>query len=312
MQPAAMSDSDTSPATRPHAGDSCQLRPTRYERVSAALTSVLMMLGAVTALMLLIWLSRTTHWVRSPAHVALVGDPASQPVPPAEQSGGELQTPGAEELPEAGEPPPELVLERIAATVESQVASLEALTMAEGDGDDGRKKGDDKGGPAGDGPFIGRSPWDRWEIRYSARDLEEYKRQLDFFGIEFGVAGGGDPQVHYIKDFSSAHPVIRTGHSQDEKRIRFLYVDGPLKRVDREIAQAAGVVTEGRTVFQFHTNEMYNTLLKLENDHMRPRRISEVVRTVFAVRETGTGYELYVIRQDYRVPGITPPRRTAI
>ncbi|HUE74421.1 MAG TPA: hypothetical protein VMP01_26295 [Pirellulaceae bacterium] len=270
------------------------------------------MLGAVTALMLLIWLSRTTHWVRSPAHVALAGDPASQPVPPAEQPGGELQPPGAEELPETGEPPPELVLERIAATVESQVVSLEALTIAEGDGDEGRKKGDDGGGPVGDGPFIGRSPWDRWEIRYSARDLEEYKRQLDFFGIEFGVAGGGDPQVHYIKDFSSARPTIRTGHSRDEKRIRFLYVDGPLKRADREIAQAAGVVTEGRTVFQFHTTEMYNTLLKLENDRMRPRRISEVVRTVFAVRKTENGYELYVIRQDYRAPGITPPRRTAI
>jgi hypothetical protein len=285
------------------------LRLTRYERASAALTSALAMLGIVTLLMLLVWLSGGVRLDRPPSQVVFA-EPAKQPESPSLLPGGELQSPGAEELPEAGEPPPEIALEHVAPIVESEVVMLDALTIDDGDGDAGRKKGKEKGGTDGFGPLIGRGAWDRWEIRYSAVDMEEYKRQLDHFGIEFGVAGGGDPLVHYLKDFSADEPTKRTGDPKHEKRIRFLYAGGPLKRADRQIAQAAGIPIDGRIVFQFHTDETYRTLLKLEFEEMKPRgiRIGEVVRTVFGVRKTVGGYEFYVIRQDYRIRGFATPR----
>ena len=134
-----------------------------------------------------------------------------------------------------------------------------------------------------------------------------YKRQLDFFGIEFGVAGGGIKTVDYVKDFTKAQPTKRLGRpASEEKRLRFLYKDGPLKQADRRLAREAGIPIDGRIVFHFYNQQMYDTLLRLENEQMKPRSISEVLRTVFGIRPAGNGFEFYVIRQDYRAAGPAP------
>jgi hypothetical protein len=311
-----MSAPSHTPAIQKDGSSRYQLRMTWYERVSAALTSLLGMVGMVTLLMSLIWLSRTIQSQRPPSRVTMAQPPVPGPQV-AGQHAGELVAPVMGELSGGEEPPPEWTLATIAPVVESQLAALEALKTTEGDGRDGRSRGDrDGGGPEGGGPLIGTlQPGDRWEIRFSASDLDEYKRQLDSFGIELGVAGGGVSTVDYVKDFTAVRPTTRLAQDpKREKRIRFLYRDGPLKQADRDLAREAGVEVDGRIVFQFHTDEMYRTLLKLEFAQMRPRgiRISQVVRTVFGVRKSAQGYEFYVIRLDHRVPGFSPPRRMSI
>src|SRR5262245_24250772 len=112
---------------RPHSLDGMSLRATRYERVSAALTSALLLVGTLTLLMLLAWLLRTAHWSRPAARVSLGGGGKSEkPNALPKETIPDFQPPGPEELAEASEPPPELTLESLAPIVESQRVTMDA------------------------------------------------------------------------------------------------------------------------------------------------------------------------------------------
>ena len=287
---------------------SLQLRLTPYERLSIGLTSVLLLLGAVTLLLFILWFSRSAFVDRHPAQVSFAG--VALPGPQvATAAGGELPIPSDDELPGIENRPPETTPESIAEIVQSQIVKLSALSSDDAmDGSIGRPKGQlrDRAGQDSFSPTI--DPGSRWEIRFSATTLEEYKRQLDHFGIELGIAGGGISTVDYVKDFTAEVPTTRLRQDpKQEKRVRFLYRIGPLKEADRQLARAAGIDVEGRIVFQFHNAEMYNALLKLEIEKLKSGvRVEDVVRTIFAVRRTAGGYEFYVVRQDYRAVGIAP------
>jgi hypothetical protein len=284
-----------------------ELKTTSYEKASIGLTSILMLFGAITFLMFLIWLSSQWKWQRAVATVGL------------EDVGGggqgdnltedrDMEIPGMDEMPELAEPEVEQSLESITQVVASQDLVMDTFggKGAFGEGE-GTGIGDGRGPGQGLGTGDGIPAWDRWEVRWSASDVNLYKRQLDFFGIEFGIAGGGIKTVDYLKDFTQGTGTKRMGENpKAEKRIRFLYRDGPLKAADRTIAAAAGVNIDGRIIFHFYSQQMYDQLLALENEKMRPRRIREVLRTVFGIRPVGNGFEFYVIRQDYRTPAPAP------
>jgi hypothetical protein len=79
-----------------------------------------------------------------------------------------------------------------------------------------------------------------------------------------------------------------------------LHRSGELRQADRQLAAKAKVRTDGRIVFQFYDDRMYQALFGLENARKGNRRIAEVRRTVFGVRETTPGaYEFFVIDQQY-------------
>ena len=219
-----------------------------------------------------------------------------------------MEVPGMDEMPELTEPKVEQSLDSITQVVASQDLILDTFGGKGGFGKgEGTGIGDGRGPGSGPGTMPGIPAWERWEIRFSASDLELYKRQLDYFGVEFGVAGGGIKTVDYVKDFTKAQPTKRMARPpSEEKRLRFLYKDGPLKQADRRLAREAGISIDGRIVFQFYNQKMYDTLLTLENQKMAPRSISEVLRTVFGIRPAGNGFEFYVIRQDYRAAGPAP------
>ena len=72
-----------------------------------------------------------------------------------------------------------------------------------------------------------------------------------------------------------------------------------------QILQCKVVIDElykpfGKVVFQFYSHPTYQTLLKLENQALGNRSISEVRRTVFGVKQQGDKFEFYVISQEYR------------
>ena len=134
----------------------------------------------------------------------------------------------------------------------------------------------------------------------SATNLDAYARQLDFFGVELGVAGGGDPNVRYVSKLASRNPTVRVGDPREEQRLRFLHRSGKLREADRSLVSKAGVDPTGKVVFQFYTPAAYQTLLGLENAKMGSRRIAEVRKTIFGVREVDGRYEFFVIAQEYR------------
>ena len=264
------------------------------------LVALLVILGFITVMMFLIWLSTRVFWVAPAVPVTLldVGGGGSGQV-----AGGErdLEEPNPEEINEMVEPPIEQTIESITAIVTTEAQQLDAIEGSSSLGSgQGEGTGDGRGkGPGGPGTEDGIPAYERWEVRMSATNLPEYARQLDFFGVELGVAGGGNPNVEYVTKLSAPRPTTRIGNPKDEKRLRFMHRSGELRQADRQLAGNAGVKTDGRIVFQFYSDQMYRQLLTLEAQRKGDRTISKVRRTVFGVRGTAARYEFYVIDQLY-------------
>lgn len=272
------------------------------------LLATLFFFGCITLVMFLIWLSTRTVRVAVAVPVTVLEDVGGGGSGTGPLSGGigELAQPDVGEVAATSEPVVEQSLFAAASVVAERATDLTALdgdlTPGSGIGrGEGTGIGDGRGpGPGGPGTSDGVPVYERWEVRMSSASLEEYARQLDFFRVELGVAGGGNPNVEYITNLSAAKPTVRVGNPRDERRLRFLHRSGELRAADRQLAAKAGVSTEGRIVFQFYDDAMYRKLLGLEAVRRGQRRIAEVRRTVFGVQKTGALYDFFVIEQQYQ------------
>jgi hypothetical protein len=280
------------------------LRLSRYEQVSGMLLTSLLVMGVVTLMMFMVWLSSRIFWVTPAVPVTVledVGGGGSGQVFGSEQ---QLEEPGPEEVQvqTQTEMPAEqslLAMSSVVAAAKVQDLDLDFGSPSLGSGE-GTGMGDGRGkGPGGPGTSDGIPAYERWEIRLSATNLDEYAKQLDYFKVELGVVGGGNPNVDYISNLSAAKPTVRVGEPKNEHRLRFLHRSGELRSADRQLAAKAGVKTDGRIVFQFYNEGTYRSLLALEAARKGNRRIKEVRRTVFGVKADRGKYEFYVINQQY-------------
>lgn len=295
--------SSSSARTRRSTTQASSLGVSRYDQVAGLLVAVLMVFGFVTFMMFLIWLSSQIFWVRAAAPVTMLEDVGGGGSGQLQTGEREMEEPNPEELQELTEPPVEQSLEAISSIVNVEAEQLQTLESSLGAGmgkGKGTGIGDGTGPGSGPGTSDGIPAWERWEIRMRADSDAEYAKQLDFFKVELGVAGGGNPNVDYISNLSSAKPTVRLGQDpKNEKRLRFLHRSGELRQADRRLAAKAGVKTDGRVVFQFYDQQTYNLLLSLEAAKKGNRRIKDVRRTVFAVRGSAGRYEFYVVEQQY-------------
>ncbi|QDU25712.1 hypothetical protein ETAA8_07820 [Anatilimnocola aggregata] len=280
---------------------SAGLQVSTYDQVAGVLMSVLMIFGFIVGLMFLVWLSNREWPVRPAIPVMVLEDVGGGGSGNGQGTEQEFQEPTAEELVEVTEPKLEQTLDAISLVVTPEVAELSVIDSSSRGNGEGTGTGDGRGpGPGGPGTSDGIPAWERWEVRLNATTTEEYAKQLDFFKIELAVAGGGNPNVTYVTNVSSAKPSVRVGSPKDEKRLRFMHRSGQLRDADRRLAGKAGVDVSGKVVFQFYSPETYTNLLTLENIAKGQRRIIEVRRTVFGVKNVGGRYEFFVISQNYR------------
>src|SRR5262245_52712784 len=279
------------------------LRVSRYDQVAGILLSTLLVFGSITLLMFFVWLSSRLVWQAKAVPVTVledVGGGGSGTVLGSEQqfeepSPAEVQQTTAEQI------PVEQSLSSISTVVAAKAPEFDAIygSPSLGSGE-GTGMGDGRGkGPGGPGTSDGIPAYERWEIRMTASNLDEYAKQLDFFKVELGVAGGGSPNVDYVANLSAARPTVRVGDPKAEHRLRFLHRSGELRAADRQLAAKAGVRTDGRVVFQFYNEATYRNLLAIEAARKGNRRIKDVRRTIFGVRANRGGYEFYVIDQEY-------------
>jgi hypothetical protein len=207
-----------------------------------------------------------------------------------------------EEMPELAEPQLEAALEAVTDAVSTMRASLDVIDMgatATSRGEGGL--GDDRpAGPLSEGENI-IPRWERWEVRWASRDRRSYARQLDYFGIELGAAGGA-PNVDYAFNLSKSRPDRRSGPSEQEKRLYMTWRSGTLGAFDEALLASAGIKTEGRLIMQFYPQEVEDRLAQIEMDNAGGRSVKEFLRTVFGVRRTGGEYEFHVIDQRFRPP----------
>ncbi len=75
---------------------------------------------------------------------------------------------------------------------------------------------------------------------------------------------------------------------------------GMMTDLDRQLLDRAGVATDRRHVLQFYPEDVEERLLALEAEAAGGKTPQEYLKTIFAVRPAGRGYEFYVVRQSFR------------
>ena len=78
---------------------------------------------------------------------------------------------------------------------------------------------------------------------------------------------------------------------------------GTLQQFDNQLLGRAGVPTRDRLMMQFFPADVENRLAAIEMDSARGKGhtdVKEFLRTVFAVRAAGAGYEFVVEEQLFR------------
>jgi len=152
-------------------------------------------------------------------------------------------------------------------------------------------------GSGGDGAGVPREQ--RWFVRFSdSGTIDTYARQLDFFGIEFGLLTP-DGRLVYVSNFTKARPDTRTvGTGKNEQRLYMTWQGGGRKSADLKLFQRAGIDARVGTIFHFYPAKVEQNLAQLELGY-RNRKIEEIRRTYFVVEDEGNGYKFVVTRQTY-------------
>jgi hypothetical protein len=219
----------------------------------------------------------------------------------------DLEPPGAEEVEQLSEPSIETTLQSLAETVSNLSATLD--TVATGASGTGSGKGDSRPpGPEGEGDDI-VPRFDRWELRFSARDLKSYAAQLEFFKIELAAIGGGRNEVDYVSDLAGKLE-HRVGKGEDEKRLYFINRrESPLLKYERDLLVSAKVAVASRQILKMIPKELENELAILEKTSAMQKRgndvkVKEFGKTIFECQPNSPkGFRWVVIDQRFRTPG---------
>lgn len=151
----------------------------------------------------------------------------------------------------------------------------------------------------GNGPGNAIPNEERWFIRYSDKSsVDEYAKQLDFFGIEMGALLPTG-QLVLMSDMSSAKPKQSTKSSgKGETRLYMTWQAGNRKAADEALFKKIGVDVSNAILFHFYPKKTEQMLLQLEFDHAK-RKASEIRRTYFVVAKKGSGFQFVITRQTY-------------
>ena len=285
------------------------LRTHAVDRVSSMLMALVIVVGLAVLVMGAIFLSR----LELAAPDAILLEPEEEKAAGrGDHAAGfarDFAPPGQEEVEELSEPSLEQTLEAVTDAVTSVAASLNTVESSAIDASEGSGQGDSRPpGPLGEGSNI-ISRAERWELKFTARNVKAYAAQLDFFNIELGAVGGNIAHVDYLSKMSST-PQRRQGGGDDEKRLYFLWRQpGPLQDYDAQLMRSAGIDTTNRRIIKFLTPALEDQLARLElqyalTKHNRRVSAKEFAKTVFECQANASGgYEWVVIDQRLRAVG---------
>lgn len=286
------------PIRRP---DTSALHVSRFDQVAGLLVALLIMVGVAVLGMFIIWLTATLVFRISPVRVKLVENPPGRG-DHAEGFERDLEAPGMEEMPELAEPQLEAAMEAITDAVSTVAASMDAVSTpstatSQGEGGMGDSR---PPGPLGEGDNI-IPRWERWEIRFESSSLNAYAKQLDFFKIELGAAGGGKKNVDYASNLAGS-PKTYTQPGNKDQRLYMTWRGGTLQQYDRQLLQKARINTRNRLVLQFYPEEVEQELawIEKENADRQGKVLAEYLKTVFAVEPSGGGWKFVVKEQRFR------------
>ena len=140
----------------------------------------------------------------------------------------------------------------------------------------------------------------RWFVRFGDKaGLDEYAKQLGFFGVELGALLP-DSRLAYMSKLSQPVPDVRyvkTG--KDEQRLYMTWQGGDRRGADVDLFKRANVdVGPDTTIFHFYSKATESKLAQLERDY-KNKPVGVIRRTYFVVEVVAGGYQFAVTRQTY-------------
>lgn len=287
---------------QPNARDA--MRTSRFDIVRSMLMALMLFIGVFVLLLFLVWLTRqlTFRAVEFPPVVEQAAGRGDN----AEGFERDFEPPGAEEIEELLEPTLQDTLMAVTDVASTVAASLDSANTDATASTKGAASGDSRrAGPEGEGAdIIPRS--ERWNLKFTAKNVSGYADQLDFYNIELAAIGGGIQGVDIASQLSGT-PAVRRGDSESEKgRLYFMWTTpSPLMQFDRQLLQKANIPLGGRQTLKFIPKQLENELAAIEMEYAKQQghtSVAEIARTVFESRPQGAGYRFEVIEQRYRVP----------
>jgi len=272
---------------RPKGG--AEFKTSGYDRLSAALTAMILLVGFVVATLFLIWLTSVIRFdsnVATPFKATDVGDDGNDKPEGFED---DQLDPGVEDFAEVETPQLAEALEAVSNAVSSIRANSEKVSGDAAVQGKGSGYGSRDGGPSGTGDGVPEHK--RWKISYEVDNQQTYRRQLDFFGIEIGVVEPVGERIFRISGVSAKPQATESSREKESRSLRFSHSKPRMKRWDQEIGQSARVETTGNLMVQFYNDNTRNLIAKAEDDYLKSvgRVLSEVRRTNIKIIDDGNG-----------------------
>jgi hypothetical protein len=296
-----MSTASKTETDLPQAVGTKTLRTQKVDIVASLLMSLLVIIGMVVFLLFVMWLTTTFTW--KAGDIKIEEERVAGRGDHAEGFERDIEPPGAEEVEELTEPTLAETLEAVTEAASSVAAAIDSIDSNAVASTAGTGRGDSRPpGPLGEGDDI-VPRFERWDLKFQAKDVKSYATQLDYYKIELGCIGRS-PLVDYASDFSGT-PQKRAGKGGEEKRLYFMWrTEGPLVAFDRQLLGNAGVATQGRQILKFIPKELEDSLAQAEMKFAISKghsKVKEIAKTVFESQPSSSGYEFVVVDQRYRV-----------
>lgn len=270
-----------------------------YDRLSAILIASITIIGFMTTILFLIWLTTDVDYTAPTqgAEIIDIGDTGDEKPEGFEDDAFE---PGVEEFPEIETPQLAQAIEAVTDAVSSVRANSEKVSGDAAEMGKGKGFGAREGGPGGGGG-EGIPEFKRWKINYEAPDIDTYKRQLSFFNIDVGVVRRTDDDVFRIKDPAGKSEVVKTNRAQ-EKSLYFAHIKRRMMRWDEAIAEDSGVDTEDANLIQFYPEKARLRIRQQEAAFLNKdqRQLKDIRQTVIKLVAVGDGFDFVVEDVVYR------------
>ncbi len=279
------------------------LQTQKVDVVASLLMSMLVIVGLIVFLLFVMWLTTTFTW--KAGDIKIEEERVAGRGDHAEGFERDIEPPGAEEVEELTEPTLAETLEAVTDAASSVAAAVDSIDSNALASTAGTGRGDSRPpGPLGEGDDI-VPRFERWDLKFQAKDIKAYASQLDFYKIELGCIGNS-PLVDYASGFSGT-PQKRAGKGGEEKRLYFMWrTEGPLVAFDRQLLGNASVQTQSRQLLKFIPKELEDRLVQSEMKYANTKghsKVAEIAKTVFESQSNSAGFEFVVIEQRYRVVG---------
>ncbi len=143
-----------------------------------------------------------------------------------------------------------------------------------------------------------------WEIYYEVDSLDQYTRQLDFFGIELGVVSLTDNRIVRVSQLSGERKLLDSSRSIEQETVFFAHKQRQLKVWDRELLRGHNLDFDFELVHLFPeqiTAQMGNAELNYLSS--QSRKLNEVKLTRFELVPKSDGWKIRVAKMEFTESG---------